>query len=869
MPDPVPRLAERLLRWLLPGRDGDVIAGDLREAFEERGGGRLWYWMQAASCLRVRISPFHRAIPDFRQDLHYALRIVRRSPGYAVTAMLCLALGIGANATVFSFLDGIYFRMLPVPHPERVVAIGRNGAMPVFWRDYLAIRDSLHSLGGLAAAQARGTFMDADRANFTIVAETVSANYAEVLHVKPALGRWFSPADEFPDAGPAVVIASRIWERYFHRDPAVLGRTVRIEMQTYRIVGVAPEDFRGVSPPVAIDAWLPLVTFPIFRPRWKDALAAGPAVNLVGRLADGETVRHAGAEIAVIDAHLRRQYAEVARYATPMKVGVFRGITSPESRRSLGPIAALLTAVVAIVLLIACVNVANLLLSRAAVRRREMALRRSLGASRSRLVRQGLAESAVLAMGGLALGTLFGYWTDGALSTWLPASIPQSVLRGISLEMSWRVAAFAAVVTIVCTVLCSLAPALEGASADVLPALKSDSRTGRSGGSRQRDFYVIAQVALSLVLFIAAALLLRAVQRTAEIDPGFATDHRMYIRLSTPEPDFTPESATHVFSRLLESARALPGVRDATLAFAVLGFTDDQCVSQDQAAPESHTGINVVEPNYFDVMQVPIRRGRGFTMLDRPQSPRVVVINETMARQQWPGEDPIGKTLWLGCRQRDAKVPAQVVGVARDSKYVGLDEGPRPFLYVSRLQVWWNGFFALIVHTWGDPYAVAAPLIQLARSGGPNLRIYEARTLDELTALTLWRVRWQATLLGTFGLLAITLAVIGLYGVVAYSVAQRTHEIGVRMALGARKIDVQWMVLGCGLRLAAGGIAVGLGLSALVTRLLRDYLYGVSPLDAVAFGGAALAWILVAMLASFIPARRAAKVDPAIALRYE
>lgn len=324
MPDHPPRIAEWLLRRLVPGRDGDVIAGDLRETYAERSAGHMWYWLQVLTCIRVWLSPYRRAIPDFRQDLHYALRVIRRNPGYAVAAMLCLALGIGVNSTVFSLLDGMYLRMLPVPHPDRVVAIDRNGAMPCFWRDYLAFRGSLHAIAGVTASAARGTFMDVQRANVGIVTEAVSANYADVLQVKPALGRWFSPADESPGAEPPVVISGHVWERYFHRDPSSIGKYIRIETQWYRIVGVAPDGFRGISPPVEVDAWLPLVTYPIFRPQLSNPRGPGPAVNLTGRLAPHETAAHAGAEIAVVDAHLRQAYPRVTRYATPMKVRVFR-----------------------------------------------------------------------------------------------------------------------------------------------------------------------------------------------------------------------------------------------------------------------------------------------------------------------------------------------------------------------------------------------------------------------------------------------------------------------------------------------------------------------------------------------------------------
>jgi putative ABC transport system permease protein len=480
-----------------------------------------------------------------------------------------------------------------------------------------------------------------------------------------------------------------------------------------------------------------------------------------------------------------------------------------------------------------------------------------------------LAESVIMATGGASLGVLFATWTDRALSLWAPASIPESVLRGISLEMNGRVAAFTTAVALLCAVLFSLAPALDGSSADLFSSLKSDSGSGRRGWLRQHDTYVVTQVALSLVLLVGAALVLRALDRASHIDPGFATDHRMYIRLFASPPDFTPEGATSLFTRVLEESRALPGVREATLSFAMLGFSDGECLTPEPGAAERHASINVVEPNYFAAMQVPLLRGRNFLPADRPESPRVLIVNETLARQWWPGEDPIGKRVLQGCAGRDPQVSAEVIGVAKDSKYDALDEDPHPFFYVSRRQVWWNGYFALILHTAGDPRALMAPVTRLAHAAGANLRIYESRTSDEVVELSLWRVRWEAGLLGAFGLLAIALSVVGLYGVVAYSVARRTREIGIRMALGAQKVDVQWKVLAHGLRLTAAGIALGLLLAAAATRFLRSALYGVSPLDPIAFAGAALGWLLVAMLASYLPARRAARVDPAISLRYD
>ena len=864
-----PQVAERLLRRLVPGREGEAIAGDLRETYTERGGGRLWYWVQVLTCARVRLPPYRRAMPDLGRDLHFGVRIIRRNPGYAAAAMACLALGIGVNAVVFSLLDGMYFRPLPVPDADRMFAIYRSEAAACSWRDYLAFRSSLRAFRGVAASQARGTFMDVERSNFGIVAETVSANYADVLRIRPALGRWFVAADEARGAEPTVVLSSHIWDRYFQRDRGAIGRQVRIENRWYRIIGVAADRFRGVSTPVLVDAWLPLTTFPIFDAQLRDPLSDAPAVNLTARLARGETLARAAAEIAVWDARLRQMHPRVALYATPLVVGQARGIIAPAPRRAMRPIAILLLAVVMAVLAIACVNVANLLLARAAVRRREMALRRSLGASRGRLVRQGIAESLILALGGGALGIVFGYWTDRGLAAWLPEWIPQQALRGIDLQMNWRVAAFTAGVALVCALLFSLAPAFEGSAVDL--------RSAAAIRSKQRDVYAIAQVALSLALLIAAGLLVRALERTAHIDPGFATDHRMYIRLFTPQPDFTPENSTRLFTRLLAQAKALPGVTDATLSFGVLGFGDSECVGEDRAGGRQvPADLDVVEPNYFDLMQVPLVRGHNFPAHEQgpiagpDRGPvRSIIVNETMARRQWPGQDPVGKIVWLGCREGAPRTAGQVIAVARDSKYRTLDEEPLPLLYISRLQVWWNGFFALTVHTAGDPGALAKPLIRMARAEGSKLRIYEMRTMDDLVTLSLWQVRWQAAMLGALSLLAIVLSVIGLYGVVAYTVAQRTHEIGVRMALGAQKADVEWMVLARGLRLAGIGVAAGLVLSAAGTRFLRAFLHGVDPFDLVAFTGAALAWMVVAMLASYVPALRAAGVDPAVSLRYE
>jgi putative ABC transport system permease protein len=540
-----------------------------------------------------------------------------------------------------------------------------------------------------------------------------------------------------------------------------------------------------------------------------------------------------------------------------------------EAQRGLRPIATLLAVVVAVILLIACVNVANLLLCRAAVRRREMAARRALGAGFAQLARQGITEGLVLAAAGACLGLLFAIAANRFLGALLPAAHPDLSHYTVYLDVNGRVALFTALASLLCALLFSIAPALENARCDVMPILKGAAGAGlHARGSRRRNALVVIQVSLSLVLLVSATLLLRALREARNSDPGFATHHRAYLRLFTPDNDFTPQQATALYSRMLDQARELPGVQDATLSFAVYGFMDGDCASTAAGEPPRKLNLNVVEPNYFRFMQTPLLRGRAFQSGDREGSPRVIVVNETMARRWWPGQDPIGQTAWLGCKE-DSRVPAQVIGVVRDSKYAALDEQPLPFYFAPWRQVWWNGFFALMVQTAGDPHTLEEPLLKLARIGGPNLRVYEFRALDDLISLSLFRVKWQAALLSSFGILAILLAAVGLYGVVAYTTAQRTREIGIRIALGARATDVQWMVLGHSVGLTLKGLLLGLLISAGVTRLLTRFLYGVSPLDPLAFAAAALAWILISMLAGYIPSRRATKIDPLAALRYE
>jgi predicted permease len=657
----------------------------------------------------------------------------------------------------------------------------------------------------------------------TLLSEVVSANYADVLQAGTAAGRWFRPEEDLPGAAPVAVISDAFWQSKLDRDPAALGGYLRSNGLDYRIVGIAPPGFIGSAPPFNIDFWVTAASL--------DRPGPGAGFGLVGRLTPGATMENAAAELRVADARLRADRHD-PRADDPATLAPLAGIWWKGGRRILLPFARMMAVLCAAVLLIACVNVANLLLSRAAVRQRELSIRHALGATRWRIFRARLVESLLLSAGGAGLGFAAGHGVGRILQSSLP-SIPQEGLRGLQFGLDWRVAGFLAAVS-------------------ALTALLFAAASGRERSGRRRQIYSVAQVSLSLALLIATGLLLRALDRASHADRGFAIEDRLMINLYDPHGRWTA---------LLNRARSVPGVEDATLARTRIGPSPGRCASPSALAPPRHVDFNVVEPNYFDLMRIPILRGSGFT--DAPG----VLVNEAMARTFWPNEEATGKLLWLGCNAAKREM-LPVAGMVRDLSRPG-EPQDAPAFYLSRRQDPDNGFTLIAKTAGGDPYRWSKPLVDAMLAEAPDVHLYEVTSVHDAISESLWQSRWQAGLLGGVAALAILLAAIGLYGVVACSVAQRTREIGVRMAIGAQAGDVQWMFVGQGLRITAVGVALGLALSTAIARLLRAYLYGLSPFDPVAFATASLAWIAVAMLASWWPARRATRVDPLTALKYE
>ncbi|MGA2737822.1 MAG: ABC transporter permease [Bryobacteraceae bacterium] len=803
----------------------------------------------------------------FLQDVTYSLRLARKSPSFTFLAMACLALGIGVNTSVFSMLNFLFFRPLPVQAPDRLVVLRREANPLISWPDYRDLRDHSQLLTGMAASNPTESSLDFDGETHAAAAEAVTLNYPQVIGVRPFMGRWFEREDE-----PAAVIGYRTWQRLFHADPHILGKRIRSETQWYTIVGVAPQEFAGIYLPLNMDIWVPFRMWAQQYPGLGQELEdrTRPRVFVFGRMKPGVAPPQVAAELNAIAGRIRRETAKdsplEAPNAAPVSASLIvervRGVPNARSRSASVPIAAVLMAVVGMVLLIACVNVGNLLVARGVGRGRELSLRAALGAQRSRIVRLLLTESLMLAMGGGLLGLLLGVWTGRLLEALLPTTAFGEALR-IDFTPDARVIVSAALLALLTTMIFGLAPAWRGSRIDLLPALKGE--TGGAARSGLRRISIIAQVSLSLVLLLTAGLFLRVLLAFQATDPGFAVKNRIYITALASAPEFTPETGRQFYARTLDRLRALPGVKNAAITNLLpLTPINGDCVSETARASVQAT-TSIVSPGYLGTMRIPLAGGRDFSTADRPDGQPVVIVNEALAKRLWPGQPPIGKRLLLGCHD---PVPLQVVGVARDARLESLGEAPKPHVYRAFAQDS-GGIQNIVLETPSDAGATLETVRKTVTASAAGARIYGVRPLREWVDRSYWQIRWEVCLLGAFGGLALLLAAIGLYGVVAYHVTLRTREIGIRMAVGAQPAAVLRMVLRQGLGLTFAGVAAGMAVSVLLARVLARLLYGVSPTDLPTYAGVLLLWLSVACVACYLPARRAARVDPSVALRYD
>jgi predicted permease len=817
------------------------------------------------------------------QDLRFAVRMLMKSPGFTVVAVMSLALGIGANSTIFTLVSAVLLHPLPMQDSERLVAVfttdERNrGAFfnymqtsPLNFQDY---RKEGDVFSGLVAHQGLPLAFSGKGEPEQIFGELVSGDFFTVLGVTPALGRFFVPdEDKVPGASAVAVLSHNFWERQLGGDAAVVGQTLKLNGHAFTIVGVAPRGFKGVNAIGTPALWVPWMAHPQLATGFlKENIDSRRALilGIAGRLRPGVTLSQAEAQLKTIASRLATEYPNDNGGRNVALLPLAQATVNPGFRENMVNAAGLLLVVVGLVLLIACANVANLLLARAAARQREVAVRLSLGASRGRLVRQLLTEGLLLALLAGGLGLLIAYWAQGVLWANRP---PGLAVDAIDLSPDLRVLGFTIGVSLVTALVFGLAPALRASRPNIVDELKQRGGDASFGNRLMspRSLLVSFQVALSLVTLVGAGLFVRSLANAQRIDPGFDHDKLAVLTVDLGAQGYGEEQAREFHRRILERAKGLPGVERVTLASGVplsqggfLRTVFPEGVDSSDRKNGKLVQLNTVEPGYFEAMGIELRKGRDFAPTDHKDAPRVVVINETMAKQFWPEQDAVGKRFkffgqdWWN----------EVAGIAADGKYNFLGENPQPHIYLSLEQVF-ETTVSLHVRAAGDP----ATALGLARAEvqalDRQLPITGVQTFREIMRQSLWAPRMGAWLLAVFGLLSLVLAVIGIYGVMSYSVSQRTREIGLRMALGADQGRVLKLVVRQGLTLAALGIAVGLALSFAATRLVSNLLFDVPAHDPLIFVGVPLVLGLAALVASVQPALRAASVDPTQALRLE
>lgn len=812
-------------------------------------------------------------IETFWQDLRHSLRMLRGRPGFTITVVVTLALAIGANATIFTWIKAILLAPLPgIEQPEKLVEIWgathNNSALSTSYLDYLDFRDHNDVLAGVMAHQILPLNLGRGEKPERVWAGIVSGNYFDVLGVKALIGRTFLPEeDRTPNTHPVAVIAYGLWQRRFGGDASVLGQKITLNEHDFTVIGVAPKDFESPFAGLALDVWTPVMMKDyVARPHFSLTDRGSRWLMIMGRLKPDATLPQAQANIAGIANHLQNEYPQTNEQ---LGVAVYSVTQSPFSlQTNIRPALAILMAAVAVVLLIACADVANLLLARAASRRKEIAVRLALGGARWRLARQMLTESFLLALLGAGVGVAVSFWTTRSLAAFLP---PYANRVTFDTRPDAAVFAFTLGLTVVTTLLFGLAPTLQASKQDLVTALKDNAATAGRGLRKisLRHALVITQVALSTVALISAGLFVRSLRESYKADPGFDAHSVLLASFDPFLSGYDETRGREFYRRLVERVRTAPGVQSATLARR-LPFTGDGIAfanaTIDGYAPakdeDMRLNYETVGPLYFQTMRIPLSHGRDFDERDQETAPGVVIINETMAQRYWPGGDALGKRLKL------TKDWLQIVGIAKDVKLRSLKEAPQPFLYLPLLQDYRSNMI-LVVRTAMEPQKMFHAVQTQVDAIDPEMPMFDVRTLEEHIGVWLFLQRMAATLLSIFGVLAVSLAALGLYGVMAYAVSQRTREMGIRVAVGATQGNVLKLVIGQGLTLCVLGMIGGLIIASLVTRFSVHLLYGVSPTDPVTFMSIALLLITVALLACYLPARRAATVDPMIALRIE
>ena len=798
------------------------------------------------------------------QDLRYGARMLMKNPGFTLIAVVTLALGIGANTAIFSVVNAVLLRALPYPQPERLLVLTektREGQrMGVAYPNFQDWREQAQSFTEMAGFRGNSFNLTSVDKAARLRGREVSWNFFRMLGVQPQLGRLFVADDDKTSAARTTLLSHALWQEKFGGDPAIIGKTISLNGDSYSVIGVLPPGFEFFRKD---DLFIPL---DVSLSRGRGDLGRGnhSGLNVLARLKEGISVAQASAEMDTLAAQLERAYPAtnsgngaltyrlLERYAADIRWTLW-----------------VLLGAVGFVLLIACVNVANLLLVRAAERQKEIAIRLALGAGRWRIIRQLLSESVLLSLLSGLTGLLLGVWMMEGLLKLAPDSVP----RLDQTKLDTTVLLFTLGISLLTGVLFGLLPAWQSARHDLHTALKEGGRsTAGAGRERMRQVLLVAEVGLSLVLLIGAGLMLRTVYQLTHVDPGFAAENLLTMQFDLPRTTYDEPHRQAFYNESLTRIEALPGVRAAALTSSLpidgsnwnsVFIVADQPVPPRAQLPSS--AFTPVSANYFKAMGIRLLKGRVFMEADVAGQPNVTVINETLARRLWPGEDPLGKRLKQGWPE-DKTPWREVVGVVADVKLNGVDQETPLQTYLPLAQDS-SVFLGLVVRTSGNPLNLAATVEQTIHTIDKDLPVFAVRSMDQLMGSAIAQQRLTLVLLLGFASLALLLAAVGIYGVISYSVSQRTHEFGIRMALGARTSDVLWLIVGQGMKLTLGGVALGLLSAYTLTRWMEKLLFGVRATDPLTFAVIPLLLTAVALLACWIPARRATKVDPMIALR--
>jgi putative ABC transport system permease protein len=799
------------------------------------------------------------------QDLRYGFRMLVKNPAFTLIAILALALGIGANTAIFSVVNAVLLRPLPFADADRLVylqavnnaqGITRSNISPPDFEDW---KNQSQSFQDMAAFITGGVILSGNAEPERVPAAAVTASFFSVLGVKPALGRGLLAEDDKPGAEDVALISHGLWQRRFGSDPHIVGSKINIGGESTTVIGVMPAGFEFMEP---MDVWRPLGLD--FSKERRD----NRYLQVLALLKPGVTITQAQAQMNGITERLSQSYTETnANWGTKL-TGLHELVVE-----DVRPALLLLLGAVGFVLLITCANVANLLLARAAARQKEIAVRSALGASRLRVVRQLLTESLLLSLTGGALGLLLSIWLTDLLVSISPANSP----RLDEVRLDARVLLFTLAVTCLIGLLFGLAPALQASRINLNEALKEGGRGFSEGWRRNhvRKLLVVSEVALSLMLLVGAGLLIKSFMLLRETNTGFDSGNVLTMRISVPGAKYKGAQKAEFFQRLTESVAALPGVESAGAVLSLPLGGSNYSVGRSfipegrPLTPEESINASyvVTTPQYFRAMKIPLIAGRAFTERDNKDAPQVIIVNETLARRYFPGESAVGKRIRVW---RDEQFPREIVGVVGDTKANAIDAEFGPQMYVPHLQdSGWGGMSLVVRTTTSTPTALASSVRGAVLALDKDQPVFNIKTMEDIVSASVANRRVSMLLFSVFASVALFLAALGVYGVISYSIAQRTHEIGLRMALGAQRSDVLKLVLRQGMSLVLIGIALGLMASLAVTRLMASLLYEVSATDPLTFAGVALLLAVVALLACLIPARRAMKVDPMVALRYE